>query len=67
MTVKELIEFLQTQPQEIQVAYRCCSEYDILDAKYIEIKELCAPRPDGWVQAARPDMQAFQYLCFPSN
>ena len=32
MTVKELIEHLQTFPQEFQVAYRCCSDSAKLEA-----------------------------------
>ena len=67
MKVKELIEFLQTQPQELDVAYRICSEQSILDKNDIYIKECCFPRPDGWIQDKRPDMPYQKYLMFPGN
>lgn len=67
MTVNELIEFLETQPQDIQVAYCCCSERCLMEKKEIQILELCEPRPDGWLQNQRPDMPTQQYLVFPGN
>ena len=67
MTVAELIAFLQTQPQELQVAYRCCSEQVLLEAKEIEIAEKCPPRPDGWIQDKRPDKSTQTYLLLPGN
>lgn len=42
MTVKELIEHLQTLPPDYSVVYRACSDYHVLDAV------------DIWVQ--RPDV-----------
>jgi hypothetical protein len=67
MTVAELIEYLKTQPQGLQVAYRCCSEQCLLEASDIEIRSECLPRGDGWIQNARPDMPKQQYLVFPGN
>ena len=67
MTVAELIAFLQTQPQELQVAYRCYSEQVLLDATEIEIAEKCSPRPDGWIQDKRPDKPTQTYLLLPGN
>lgn len=67
MTVAELILFLQTQPQELQVAYRCFSEQVLLQASYIEIVEKCLPRSDGWVADERPDKPTQKYLLFPGN
>lgn len=67
MTVKELIEFLQTQPQDIQVAYMRCSEQCLMRVNEIGISDLCYPRPDGWIQDKRPDMPTQQYLVFPGN
>lgn len=67
MTVSELIEFLKTQDQELQVIYQCCSEQVILEAKEICELEGCEPRPDGWVQNKRPDMPFKKYLSFPGN
>jgi hypothetical protein len=67
MNVKELIEFLQTQPQELPVAYTCCSEQNTLEASEICIEELCEARVDGWVANERPDKRKIPYLVFPGN
>ena len=67
MTVAELIAYLQTQPQGLHVAYRCCSEQLLLEAKEIEIAEKCPPRPDGWIHDKRPDMPTQRYLLLPGN
>ena len=65
MTVAELIEFLQKQPQDLLVAYQRYSEQCLLEE--IEVRELCEPRPDGWVQDKRQDMPTRMYLVFPGN
>jgi hypothetical protein len=67
MNVAELIAFLQTQPQDLQVAYRCCSEQCLMEADEIRIAEACTPRPDGWIQDKRPDKESQTYLLFPGN
>ena len=67
MTVKELIEFLKTQPQDIQVACRMYSEYSLLEIDEIGVLNLCLPRPDGWIHDARPDKPTQSYLVFPGN
>jgi hypothetical protein len=67
MTVAELIAYLQTQPQDLQVAYRLYSEQCLLGVKDIELKEACTPRPDGWIQDKRKDMPTQLYLMFPGN
>jgi len=67
MTVAELIEFLQKQPQNLQVAYRCCSEQVLLDADEITVKDMCEPRPDGWIHDKRPDKPTQTYLLLPGN
>lgn len=67
MTVAELIEFLKTQNQDIQVIYQCYSESVLLQEKDIFETEGCDPRPDGWVQNKRPDMPFKTYLSFPGN
>lgn len=67
MTVAELISYLQMQPQDLQVAYRCCSEQALLEAEEIKITEACEPRPDGWIQNKRPDKTTQEYLMFPGN
>lgn len=67
MTVAELIAILEAQPQDLLVAYRKYSEQVLLEAGDIYIAEMCEPRPDGWVQNARPDMPTRGYLIFPGN
>jgi hypothetical protein len=67
MTVAELIAQLQTEPQDLQVIFRCYSEYCLLEAKHIKITAQCEARPDGWVACARPDKTAQLYLTFPGN
>lgn len=67
MKVKELIAFLQTQPQDLPVAYRCYSEQCLLEASDIKIEKLSVARDDGWVADARPGLPAAKYLLFPGN
>ena len=67
MTVAELIAHLQTQPQVLQVAFYLYSEQCLLEKSNIEIKELCTPRADGWIQDWRPDKPSQTYLMFPGN
>jgi len=67
MTVKELILVLQGQPQDLQVVYRCYSEWCLLEARHIGVEALCEPRPDGWVANRRPDKPTQDYLAFPGN
>lgn len=62
MTVSELIKFLQEQPQDIQVVYRCYSEQVLLESEDVSVVELCKQRPDGLVQNPRPDMPTKSYL-----
>ena len=65
MTVADLVAFLQTQPQDLPVAYRCCSEQVLLEKSDIQVKQACEPRPDGWIQDKRPDKPSRAYLMFP--
>lgn len=67
ITVADLIEFLKNQPQDIAVAYELCSEQCLLELNDIEVKKLCLPRPDGWVQNHRDDRETKDYLVFPGN
>lgn len=67
MRVKELIEFLQKQPQELPVIYSKFSEYCLLDVKTIERRFEGEARPDGWVHGKRPDKPVVEYICFPGN
>jgi len=67
MTVAELIDVLRSKPQDIQVAYEMYSEQCLLDAEMIVVKDLCPPRPDGWIHDARPDQPTQPYLVLPGN
>lgn len=67
MQVKDLINILKEYPQDLYVAYRCCSENVMLEREKLEINELCAKRADGWVANARPDKPTKKYLVFPGN
>jgi hypothetical protein len=67
VTVKELIEFLEKQPQDLAVAYARYSEQCLLEASEIAIAELCEPRADGWIANKRPDQPSKPYLLFPGN
>ncbi len=67
MTVSELIDFLRTQQQDMLVAIERYSEYCVIEAKDIELMELCKPRPDGWIHSLRPDAETQTYLVFPGN
>ena len=67
MTVSEFISFLQTQPQDIPVAYRIHSEQCLVETKDIQIEDLCVARPDGWVADLRPDVASQKYLVLPGN
>lgn len=67
MTVKELIEILNTYDQTLPVVYGIFSEQCLLIAEDLKVKNLCEARPDGWVQDERKDMPTVQYLVFPGN
>lgn len=67
MTVSELINFLQQQPQDIQVAFRLFSEQRLLEEYDMSVVDLCLPRDDGWIQNKRPDMPTQKYLLLPGN
>jgi hypothetical protein len=67
MQVKDLVEFLLTQPQDIQVAYSLYSEQCLLDLTHIEMIKACKPRKDGWIHHARPDKPLETYLLFTGN
>lgn len=67
MTVAELITFLSTQPQDLQVAIKMYSEQCLLETSSIKVVKLCEPRPDGWIQDWRRDKKTQSYLLFPGN
>ena len=67
MTVAELIEFLKTKPQDIQVGQSMYSEYCLTDPEDIHIVKCCLPRNDDWIHGARPDKPSQDYLMFPGN
>lgn len=65
MTVNDLIAILKTHHGDTPVAFSIFSEWRVLNPEDIEVKELCAPRPDGWVHDARPDKPKQPYLVLP--
>ena len=67
MTVAELIELLNSVPQDLPVAFELFSEQCLLEPNKIRIEELCYPREDGWIQDKRPDKPSREYLLFPGN
>lgn len=67
MKVSDLIEFLKTKPQDIEVAIEMYSEQCLLEVADIKIHRLVAPRPDGWIQNRRDDQPLQDYLVFPGN
>ena len=66
MTVAELIKLLEGYPQDLQVVYGIYSEQCLLEEKDVKVFKACKPRPDGWVQDERPDMESIEYLKFPN-
>jgi hypothetical protein len=67
MNVKQLVEYLEKQPQHLPVVYRLFSEHCLLEEKDIRQEKLCQARDDGWVHDARPDKPSQQYLVLPGN
>lgn len=67
MQVHELITYLQSQPQHLTVIYGLFSEHCMLAPDDIRIAEFLPPRPDGWVQSARPGEPLQKYLVLPGN
>jgi len=67
MKVSELIEHLQTFPQDIYVGIKAYSEQCLLEKEWITLEEGCLPRADGWIQCKRPDKQVVSYCMFPGN
>ena len=67
MKVSDLIEILKGHKQDLDVCYKCCSEYAMLEADDLEVKALCKQRPDGWVPDKRPDKPLAGYIVFPGN
>lgn len=67
VTVADLIQHLQTLPQDLPVCFYQYSEQVLLELSSLKIHEFCLPRPDGWIQNKRPDMPSQKYLVFPGN
>jgi len=67
MTVKDLINILETQPQDLEVIYRCFSEFCLLEKSDIQVLTAGLPREDGWVAFKRKDKPTREYLSFPGN
>ncbi len=67
VTVADLVAHLLTLPQHLPVAYELHSKQCLLELGDITVERLCAARPDGWIQNARPDMRTTEYVVFPGN
>lgn len=67
MTVAELISYLQTQPQDLQVAYRLHSEQCLIELGDITVAEKCVARSDGWIHDKRSGVPLQKYLLLPGN
>ena len=67
MTVAELISFLQTQPQDLQVAYEFYNGHCLLEVTEIKIAELCGSQTSGWVYHKTPGNPTQTYLLLPGN
>ena len=67
MTVSDLIAFLQTQPQDLMVAYELYSEQCLIEVNEIVIMEASVPRHDGWIEHKRSDKPTQKYLLFPGH
>ena len=73
MSVRDLIEMLREiskglpKGEDTPICYRRFSEQCILERGDIELKQLCLPREDGWVQNYRQDKEDETYVVFPGN
>lgn len=67
ITVKDLIAFLQEQPQDLPVGLCMYSEMQLLELEGINRVVACPARPDGWIHRKRPDVETIEYLIFPGN
>lgn len=67
MTIAELIKLLKKFPQDLPVAYGKFSEQCLLEEEELSVKELCYPRPDGWIENKRPDKPHRPYFMLPGN
>ena len=67
MKVKELIKYLEAQPQELDVIYRFCSEYKVMKPTDIEVTKQQPARVDGHVHDSWTDdkLATVEYLTFP--
>lgn len=62
MTVNELIETLKRLPPDLQVVRPLHSEWCLIRADEIVLRELGAPRSDEWVPDLRPGKDARKYV-----
>lgn len=67
MLVKDLIEVLKKQDQNLPVAYYCYSEMCMLEEGDLDVVQACEQRNDGWIANERPDKPKTPYLVFPGN
>ena len=65
MTVRQLIDHLQTFDPTLPIVYSCCSEWTELDAEDIQVQKLQKARKDGWVHNFDRAQCVVEYLTFP--
>ena len=62
MTVAELIQRLQSLPQDVQVIKPLYSEQCLLEDDEVYVTTGVEARPDGWVHDVRPDKPIVTYV-----
>lgn len=67
LTVGDLKKLLDEYDDNIKIIYALHSEHTVMEAIEISPLKACKPRPDGWVQNFREDMESEDYLLFPGN
>ena len=71
MNVKELRELLSQHPDDMEVLYKACSDYNHLDS--VEIETVKAVDNNDWLMRSHPTMSQENkdkektYLLFPGN
>lgn len=72
MNVKELREKLAEYPDDMEILYRYCSDYERLDADELQVVEAVC-KPNGYWMRSHETMSAENkanaktYLLFPGN
>lgn len=71
LTVKQLKEIIADLPDDMEVIYDCCSDYEAMNPE--DVKLVSAVPKGGWHMRSHPTMsednksKQQQYLHFPGN